>query len=62
MTTHIICFCREISKIFSGYPLLSRPMIPAYDIVSLSKKTREENHQFVICRICLDSDEYDECF
>ena len=26
MSTHNICFCGEIRKIFTGYPLLSRPM------------------------------------
>ena len=28
MSTHNICFHREIRKIFTGYPLLSRPMTP----------------------------------
>ena len=27
MSTHNICFCREIRKIFTCYPLLSRPML-----------------------------------
>ena len=27
MSTHNICFCGEIGKIFTGYPPLSRPMI-----------------------------------
>ena len=26
MSTHNICFCGEIRKIFTGYPPLSRPM------------------------------------
>ena len=26
MSTHNICFCREIRKLFTWYPLLSRPM------------------------------------
>ena len=26
MSTHNICFCGEIRKMFTGYPLLSRPM------------------------------------
>ena len=26
MITHNVCFCGEIRKIFTGYPLLSRPM------------------------------------
>ena len=26
MRTHKICFCREVRKLFTLYPLLSRPM------------------------------------
>ena len=29
MSTHNICFCGEIRKIITIYPLLSRPMHPA---------------------------------
>ena len=29
MSTHNICFCGEIRKIFTGYPPLSRPMLEA---------------------------------
>ena len=34
MSTHNICFCREIRKLFTWYPLLSRPMdtLSAYHI------------------------------
>ena len=27
MSTHNICFCGEIRKIITGYPILSRPMM-----------------------------------
>ena len=31
MSTHNICFCGEIRKIFTLYPLLSRPMYSIRD-------------------------------
>ena len=38
MSTHNICFCREIRKILCGYPLLSVAMIFLKNRHFLSKK------------------------
>ena len=39
MSTHNICFCAEIRKIFTGHPPLSRPMISEKYFSYFSMKT-----------------------
>ena len=51
MSTHNICFCREIRKILCGYPLLSVAMLVLYntDIGDMLKKKSREVTEYVKC-------------
>ena len=48
MSTHNICFCREIRKIFTRYPPLTRPMHTPLSIPLPGKKKIENFHVFDI--------------
>ena len=50
MSTHNICFCGEIRKIFTGYPPLSRPMqVMRYFGAIQNTPCNLYSHRFVTC-------------
>ena len=50
MSTHSICFRREIRKIFTGYPPLSRPM--NHISMEIPKKVKAKYEKKYMC-VCL---------
>ena len=62
MSTHNICFCRKLRKLFTRYPLLSRPML-AIQILFLYHISNGSNKASYLCtfitRSCLGKIRFD---